>query len=49
MGIVWLSTLAYFLGALGPVIMRPAVRRAIERVTGGVLILFGLRLAWARR
>ena len=49
MGIVWLSTLSYFLGALGPVITRPVVRRAIERVTGGVLILFGLRLAWARR
>jgi threonine/homoserine/homoserine lactone efflux protein len=49
MGVTWLSTLTYFLAALGPVMTRPGVRRAIERVTGGVLILFGLRLAWARR
>jgi RhtB (resistance to homoserine/threonine) family protein len=49
LGLVWLSTYAYFISRLSDLLLRPAVRRRFERVTGGLLILLGLRLAWERR
>ena len=48
-GLVWLILYAYFLGRLTPVLRRPRVRRALEGVTGTLLIAIGGRLAWDRR
>ena len=49
MGLVWLSAYATFLSKLSTVLMRPAVKRRMEAVTGAVLIALGLRLALERR
>jgi threonine/homoserine/homoserine lactone efflux protein len=48
-GLLWLAVYAYFLGRLGEVLRRPRVRRALEGVTGALLIGLGARLAWDRR
>src|ERR1051326_1917944 len=48
-GLAWLFLYAYFLGRLGVVLRRPRVRRAMEGVTGTMLIGLGARLAWERR
>jgi RhtB (resistance to homoserine/threonine) family protein len=48
-GLVWLVVYAYFLGRLGAVLRQARVRRALEGVTGAVLIGLGARLAWDRR
>jgi RhtB (resistance to homoserine/threonine) family protein len=48
-GLVWLIVYAYFLGRLGAVLRQPRVRRALEGLTGAVLIGLGARLAWDRR
>jgi threonine/homoserine/homoserine lactone efflux protein len=45
MGVVWLATLAALLDRAARVVRRPSVRRAMERVTGVVLVAFGLRVA----
>jgi threonine/homoserine/homoserine lactone efflux protein len=49
MGFVWLTAYAWFIDRLGAVLTRPAVKAWLERVTGGLLIALGARLAWARR
>ena len=49
MGIVWLTAYAWFIDRLGTVLTRPAVKAWLERVTGGLLIALGARLAWERR
>lgn len=49
MGIAWLSAVAYLLARIGGVLGRGGVRRWLERVTGGVLIALGARLALERR
>jgi threonine/homoserine/homoserine lactone efflux protein len=49
MGFVWLTAYAWFVDRLGAVLTRPRVKAALERVTGGVLIALGARLAWERR
>jgi RhtB (resistance to homoserine/threonine) family protein len=49
MGFVWLATYAWFVDRLGAVLTRPRVKAWLERVTGGLLIALGLRLAWERR
>lgn len=48
-GLAWLFLYTYFLGRLGEMLRRPRVRRALESVTGLLLIGFGARLAWDRR
>jgi len=48
-GLAWLTTYTLALDALGGVLSRAKVRRAIERVTGAVLVALGVRLAFARR
>ena len=48
-GLVWLGLYAYFLGRLGAMLARPRVRRALEGITGALLIGLGARLAWDRR
>jgi threonine/homoserine/homoserine lactone efflux protein len=49
MGIAWLLAYATFLTQVGGVLRRPRVQRALERVTGVVLVGLGLRLATERR
>ena len=49
MGIVWLTAYAWFIDRLGAVLTRPTVKAWLERVTGGLLIALGARLAWERR
>ena len=49
MGIVWLSAYAYVLGRLADAFASNGVRRALERVTGVVLLALGLRLTFERR
>ncbi len=49
MGLIWLSLYAAFVSKLSGVLMRPAVGRRMEAVTGAVLIALGFRLAMERR
>jgi len=49
MGLIWLTAYAWFIDRLGTVLTRPAVKVRLERVTGGLLIALGARLAWDRR
>lgn len=49
LGIVWLALVSVFVGWLRLLLARPAIRRGLERVTGVVLIAFGVRLALDRR
>ena len=49
MGIVWLSAYAYVLSRISAGLGRAGVRQWLERVTGGVLIALGARLALERR
>jgi threonine/homoserine/homoserine lactone efflux protein len=49
MGLVWLTAYAWFIDRLGGVLTRPRVKATLERITGGVLIALGARLAWERR
>jgi len=49
MGLIWLTAYSWFIDRLGTVLTRPAVKVRLERVTGGLLIALGARLAWDRR
>jgi threonine/homoserine/homoserine lactone efflux protein len=49
LGVAWLCGCAFFVSRVGDALRRPRVRAAVERVTGCVLIAFGLRLATERR
>jgi threonine/homoserine/homoserine lactone efflux protein len=49
LGFAWLSLYARFVDTLRGALTRPVVKAWMERVTGGVLVLLGARLAWARR
>jgi RhtB (resistance to homoserine/threonine) family protein len=49
MGFAWLTAYAWFVDRLGAILTRPRVKAWLERVTGGVLIALGARLAWERR
>jgi RhtB (resistance to homoserine/threonine) family protein len=48
-GVLWLCGCAVFVSRVGDELRRPRVRSAFERVTGCVLIAFGVRLATERR
>lgn len=48
LGLVWLSAYAYALTRARTLFDRPAVRRRVDRLTGGVLVALGLRLAAGR-
>jgi threonine/homoserine/homoserine lactone efflux protein len=48
MTLVWLSAYAAGVARAGHVLRRPRVRRALDAVTGTVLIAFGVRLATQR-
>lgn len=49
LGLIWLTTYAYLVDRLSDLLMRPDAKRKIERVTGMLLIAFGVRLVWERR
>ena len=49
MGVVWLTAYAYVLGRLARAMTGGTLRRALERVTGVVLVGLGLRLAFETR
>ena len=49
LGLIWLTAYAYLVNRLSDRLMRPNVRRKIERVTGALLVALGLRLVWERR
>lgn len=49
LGIVWLSLVTIFLGRMRALLIRPAVQRGLEAVTGAILIGFGVRLVLERR
>lgn len=49
MGIVWLSAVTLFVGRLSPYLVRDAVRRRLEAVTGALLLGLGVRLALEER
>ena len=46
---LWYPALATLVTRVQPVLSRTAVRRALDRVTGSVLIVLGVRLAFERR
>lgn len=48
LGIVWLCSYAWFVAKIGA-FLRPTIRRWLDRLTGTVLIGFGVRLATERR
>jgi RhtB (resistance to homoserine/threonine) family protein len=48
-GLAWLSAYAVVVSKAGNALRRPRVKRALDRLTGCVLIAFGLRLATERR
>jgi threonine/homoserine/homoserine lactone efflux protein len=47
--LVWLSAYAFAVARAGDVLRRPRIRRALDAVTGAVLVAFGLRLASEKR
>jgi len=47
--LVWLTVYAFAVARAGALLGRPAIRRAIEAVTGAVLVALGVRLATERR
>lgn len=49
MTLAWLTAYAFAVARAGDVLRRSAVRRAIEAVTGVVLVAFGIRVATASR
>ncbi|MGZ3603298.1 MAG: LysE family translocator, partial [Ktedonobacterales bacterium] len=49
MGLIWLSWYASLVTKAGDVLRHPSIKRLLDRVTGVVLIAFGLRLAVERR
>jgi threonine/homoserine/homoserine lactone efflux protein len=46
---LWLTGYAWAVARAGDILRRPRIRRALDRVTGVVLVGFGLRLAVERR
>ena len=47
--LAWLAVYAVVIGNTSALLRRPGVRRALDRITGVVLIAFGIRLALERR
>jgi threonine/homoserine/homoserine lactone efflux protein len=47
--LAWLGAYAFAVGKAGHVLRRPRVRRALDAITGTVLVALGLRLATERR
>ena len=45
MGVVWLAFYAWLVATVRSAVAKPAARRLLDRITGTVLVAFGLRLA----
>lgn len=45
LGLVWLTSFALFAGSLSSMLRTPPIKKAIDAVTGTVLVGFGVRLA----
>jgi RhtB (resistance to homoserine/threonine) family protein len=48
LGVVWLVAFALLVSRAGSLLRRPPVKRALDRLTGLVLVAFGVRLATER-
>ena len=48
LGLVWLTVYSIIVARVGDLLRRPPVRRALDGVTGAVLVAFGLKLATER-
>ena len=48
-GLAWLTTYAWLVTRAGDVLRRPRARRALDRLTGTVLVALGLRIAASSR
>ena len=48
LGILWLTVLVLLMEKIRPIFERPSFRRWLNRTTGLVLILFGMKLAFER-
>lgn len=48
-GIVWLTAIVWLAGRLSAILSRPGIQRRMERLTGLVMVGFGVRLAIERR
>lgn len=48
LGLLWLLTYAWLVGVLAHVLNRESIRRWIDRLTGTILVLLGVRLATER-
>lgn len=49
LGLTWLTTYAWLVTRAGDVLRRPRARRALDRLTGTVLVALGLRIAASSR
>jgi threonine/homoserine/homoserine lactone efflux protein len=49
MTLTWLSFYASVVARAGVILRRPRIRRAIDAVSGAILVAYGLRLATAER
>jgi threonine/homoserine/homoserine lactone efflux protein len=49
MTLVWLAAYGVVVAKIGDVLLRPHVRRALDALTGAVLVALGVRLATERR
>ncbi|WOK35833.1 LysE family translocator [Sphingomonas sp. C3-2] len=49
LGILWLGIVIAATVPLGRLLTRPAVIRALDRITGAVFVIFGVRLVFAQR
>jgi threonine/homoserine/homoserine lactone efflux protein len=49
MTFTWLTGYAFAVAKAGSLLRRPRIRRALDRVTGAMLIALGLRLAAEHR
>ncbi|MHB8761474.1 MAG: LysE family translocator [Coriobacteriia bacterium] len=49
LSVSWQSAIALALGTLRPLLLKAPVRRALETATGALLVVFGVRLAFAGR
>ena len=47
--LAWLAAYGVAVGHASGVLRRPSVRKALDRITGVVLIAFGVRLAFEER
>jgi threonine/homoserine/homoserine lactone efflux protein len=47
--LTWLSGYALAVARAGDLLLRPRVRRALDAITGAVLVALGLRLATEQR